>query len=126
MGQARFERRPTIVSCLVGDVVLAVVGRRGEAPLVPPYFTCSLRHGITVRLTRDTRLRRSFAMLGQSRRLYHLFLKNEFESLIVGSLNEVLLDVHRLLRGGPDQPHSNEFLKMFVIEVWLIAGRNGL
>ncbi|MBC8003750.1 MAG: hypothetical protein H7X97_14285 [Opitutaceae bacterium] len=37
MGQARFERRPTDV-VLIDGVVLLVVGRRGETPLVPPYL----------------------------------------------------------------------------------------
>jgi len=32
VGQARFERRPTITAQLK-----IMVGRRGEAPLVPPY-----------------------------------------------------------------------------------------
>ena len=50
VGQARFERRPTIVSCLVGDVVLAVVGRRVEAPLVPPYFTACLQRELASRI----------------------------------------------------------------------------
>ena len=37
-GTARFERRPTIVPSLE-----IVVGRRDEAPLVPPYSVCSLK-----------------------------------------------------------------------------------
>ncbi len=36
VGQARFERRPTNLAFNDGDVQL--VGRRGEAPLVPPYY----------------------------------------------------------------------------------------
>ena len=40
VGQARFERRPTI--CNRG---VFMVGRRGEAPLVPPYATFSTRSG---------------------------------------------------------------------------------
>ena len=56
VGQAQFERRPTIVSCLVGDVVLAVVGRRGEAPLVPPYFAGPL-HRSASKAKRKTQTR---------------------------------------------------------------------
>ena len=36
VGPARFERRPTNAA-LIDGVVHRVVGRRGEAPLVPPY-----------------------------------------------------------------------------------------
>ena len=38
VGQARFERRPTML-VVIDDVVHPVVDRRGEAPLVPPYNT---------------------------------------------------------------------------------------
>ena len=40
VGQARFERRPTNLG-FIDVVVHQLVGRRGEAPLVPPY-----KHGI--------------------------------------------------------------------------------
>ena len=45
MGQARFERRPTIVQSLE-----IMVGRRGEAPLVPPYILPSFKKAMAWRI----------------------------------------------------------------------------